>query len=149
MLRGLWDLSSLTRDWKWATAVKVPNCNHWIARKFPHSKRWHLESSGKCVMYSPAASAWASDVQLAQWDRQKLFLLQEHFSLITIWKVILSLYQWFVITLLFICKVLFELGRVFFLIKWWPKGKSIVARDEFYNQTLSVHLLRYFNRYFS
>ena len=32
---GLWDLSSLTRDWTWATAVKAPSPNHWTARELP------------------------------------------------------------------------------------------------------------------
>ena len=32
---GRWDLSSLTRNWTWATAVKALSPNHWTARKFP------------------------------------------------------------------------------------------------------------------
>ena len=32
--RGLWDLSSLTRDWTHATAVNALRPNHWTARKF-------------------------------------------------------------------------------------------------------------------
>ena len=36
-LCGLRDLSSLTRDWTWATAVKVPSPNHWTAREFPRN----------------------------------------------------------------------------------------------------------------
>ena len=32
--RGLWDLSSLTRDWTWALAVKALSANHWTAKKF-------------------------------------------------------------------------------------------------------------------
>ena len=37
--RGLWDLSSQTRDWNWALrlAVKTWSPNHWITRKFPPS----------------------------------------------------------------------------------------------------------------
>ena len=34
-LHGLQDLSSPTRDWTWALAVKVPSPNHWTAREFP------------------------------------------------------------------------------------------------------------------
>ena len=34
-LRGLRDLSSPTRDWTWAPAVKAPSPNHWTARDFP------------------------------------------------------------------------------------------------------------------
>ena len=34
-LHGLWDLSSLTRDWTWAPAVRAPSPNHWTAKKFP------------------------------------------------------------------------------------------------------------------
>ena len=33
--RGLWDLSSLTRDQTWGLAVRAPSPNHWIAREFP------------------------------------------------------------------------------------------------------------------
>ena len=35
MPHGLQHLSSLTRDWTWATAVKAPSPNHWTAREFP------------------------------------------------------------------------------------------------------------------
>ena len=31
----LWDLSTLTRDWTWDMAVKVPSPNHWTTREFP------------------------------------------------------------------------------------------------------------------
>ena len=31
----LWNLSSLSRDWTWVTAVKLSSPNHWTARKFP------------------------------------------------------------------------------------------------------------------
>ena len=34
-LRGLRDLSSLTRDRTLATTVKVPSPNHWTTREFP------------------------------------------------------------------------------------------------------------------
>ena len=33
--RSLWDLSSPTRSWTWATAVKVPSPNPWTTREFP------------------------------------------------------------------------------------------------------------------
>ena len=33
--RGLWDLSSLTRDQTWGLAVRAPSPNHWITREFP------------------------------------------------------------------------------------------------------------------
>ena len=35
LLGGLWDLSSPTRDWTWALAVKAPSANPWSARAFP------------------------------------------------------------------------------------------------------------------
>ena len=35
MLRGLWDLSSLTGDRTWALAVKAQSPNHWTARELP------------------------------------------------------------------------------------------------------------------
>ena len=35
MLCGLQDLSSLTRDWTWALAVKTISPNHWTTREFP------------------------------------------------------------------------------------------------------------------
>ena len=34
-LHSLWDLSSPTRDWTWAPAVRASSPNHWIAREFP------------------------------------------------------------------------------------------------------------------
>ena len=34
-LLSLWDLSSPTRDWTWATALKAPSPNHWTAGEFP------------------------------------------------------------------------------------------------------------------
>ena len=34
-LWGCWDLISPTRDWTWATAVKVPNPNHGTIRELP------------------------------------------------------------------------------------------------------------------
>ena len=34
-LHGLRDLTSPTRDWNWALAVRVLNPNHWTTRKFP------------------------------------------------------------------------------------------------------------------
>ena len=41
---SLWDLSSPTRDWTWATAVKAPSPNHWTAGEFPrgffYSRIW-------------------------------------------------------------------------------------------------------------
>ena len=33
--RSFWDLSSLTRDWTRATAVKAPSHNHWTTRELP------------------------------------------------------------------------------------------------------------------
>ena len=33
MTCGSWDLSSPTRDWTWAPAVKAPNPNHWTTRE--------------------------------------------------------------------------------------------------------------------
>ena len=35
ILHGLWGLSSLTRDWTQALAVKAPSLNHWTTREFP------------------------------------------------------------------------------------------------------------------
>ena len=35
MPRGLWDLSSPTRDWTRDLAVKAPSPNHWTTREFP------------------------------------------------------------------------------------------------------------------
>ena len=32
---GLWDLSSLTRDWTWEPVVKAPSPNHYTTREFP------------------------------------------------------------------------------------------------------------------
>ena len=32
---GLWDLSSLTRDWTWEPVVKAPTPNHYTTREFP------------------------------------------------------------------------------------------------------------------
>ena len=32
---GLWDLSSLTRDWTWDPAVKAPSSNHYATRELP------------------------------------------------------------------------------------------------------------------
>jgi len=37
-LYGLWDLSSPTRNWIQATAVKAGSPYHWTTRKFPHFK---------------------------------------------------------------------------------------------------------------
>ena len=34
MLQSLWNLSSSTSDWTWATTVQVPSSNHWITREF-------------------------------------------------------------------------------------------------------------------
>ena len=34
-LHSLWDLSSLTREWTWAPAMRTSSPNHWIAREFP------------------------------------------------------------------------------------------------------------------
>ena len=39
--QGLWDLSSLTRDWTQATEVKVLSPNHWTVREFPISFDFH------------------------------------------------------------------------------------------------------------
>ena len=34
-LQGMWDLSSLTRDWIWVPALEVWSLNHWIAWQVP------------------------------------------------------------------------------------------------------------------
>ena len=44
-MNGLWDLSTLTRDWTWALAVKMLSPNHWTARKFPI--KWFGEVKNK------------------------------------------------------------------------------------------------------
>ena len=45
-LLGLQNLNSLTRDWIWFPAVKVPSPNHWTAREFPHLsfKPWKIKA---------------------------------------------------------------------------------------------------------
>ena len=40
LLRGLWDLSSLTTDRTRTTAVKAPNPNHWTIRELPELFRF-------------------------------------------------------------------------------------------------------------
>ena len=42
--RALRDLSSPTRDWTQATAVKALNPNHWTAREFPRKDRFFTQS---------------------------------------------------------------------------------------------------------
>ena len=47
ILCGLWDLSSLTRDWTWGTALKAQNPDHWTTSEllsfaFPVSKHSHI-----------------------------------------------------------------------------------------------------------
>ena len=49
VLCGLRDLSSSTRDWTWAPAVKAPSPNHWTAREFPVSCFW----DPSVLLYSP------------------------------------------------------------------------------------------------
>ena len=51
ILHGLWDLSSLTRDWTWATAVKVSNPNHWSAREFPCLFHFSHSDGSTVVLY--------------------------------------------------------------------------------------------------
>ena len=65
-LCSLWDLSSPTRDWTQATAVKVLSPNHWIARGFLDLTikkkkylfiwlHWVLVAAGRLLSYSSPA----------------------------------------------------------------------------------------------
>lgn len=48
----MWDLSSHTRDWTWATEVKAPNPNHWTTRKLLYSDFWLHRVSAPNLCYS-------------------------------------------------------------------------------------------------
>ena len=52
MPHGLWDLSSPTRDWTRATAVKVMSPSHWSAREFPTSYGFEKVASTLLAMFS-------------------------------------------------------------------------------------------------
>ena len=47
---GLWCLSSLTRNWTQATAVKAPSLNHWTARESPRYPSLDLRNENSFIM---------------------------------------------------------------------------------------------------
>ena len=51
--RGLWDLSSATRDWTWATAVKAPNPNHWTTRELPDCEYVKVTGNSSSLVTAP------------------------------------------------------------------------------------------------
>ena len=79
-LNGFWDLSSLTRGWTQALAVKVPSPNHWAAREFQHwllrlaNQKWdnfHMTLLGH-IPVEPNALLWGSP---SHWDESCVAIL--------------------------------------------------------------------------
>ena len=66
---GLWDLSSLTRDGTWATAVKAPNPNHWTAREIPGNfplKTWISGNTCLSSHVEPISWCWVTSAPTEQ-----------------------------------------------------------------------------------
>ena len=51
MPHGLWDLSSLSRNWTWAMAVKTQNPNHWSTRQLPNVRFYHFSNSNFFLLF--------------------------------------------------------------------------------------------------
>ena len=54
-LCGLQDISSLARDWTWATTVKASSPHHWTAREFPHFHVWSVSASAHSEVSCPGS----------------------------------------------------------------------------------------------
>ena len=89
-LQGLWGLSSLTRHWTWAMAVKASSPNHWSAREFPiisvldldisYNERCLFQSA--CLINSHNIIMWLDNfhknVSSAFWyERESIWPLRE------------------------------------------------------------------------
>ena len=67
MLHSLWNLSSLTRNWTWATIVKVTSPNHWTTREFPNQcKCWLLRRVDSCSHSCSVGLSWVTGNKLLE-----------------------------------------------------------------------------------
>ena len=59
-LRGLWDLSSPTRDWTHTPGSELWSPNHWTAREFPGIS-WEFSRKKKFFLEDSEKLLWAGD----------------------------------------------------------------------------------------